>query len=78
MHDDIDEETFQMSSARRRLDSMSIAETAKPPNLVRAGIQLLLILIFSLFAVAVEFVIPLSNDGYFILYSPTFGGISVI
>ncbi|HKG72066.1 MAG TPA: hypothetical protein VKA87_09205 [Nitrososphaeraceae archaeon] len=65
-------------TARRRLDSISIAETAKPPNLVRAGIQLLLILILSLFVVAIEFVILLSNDGYFIWYSPIFGGISVI
>jgi hypothetical protein len=65
-------------TARRRLDSISIAETAKPPNLVRAGIQLLLILILSLFVVAIEFVILLSNDGYFILYSPTFRRISVI
>jgi hypothetical protein len=57
---------------------MSIAETAKLPNLVRAGTQLLLILIFSLFVVAIEFVLLLSNDGYFILYSPTFRRISVI
>ena len=65
--------------ARRKLDSMSIAEIAKPPNLVRAGTQLLLILIFSLFVVAIEFVLLLSNDGYFILYSPpTFRRISVI
>ena len=64
--------------ARRRiLDSISIAETAKLPNLVRAGTQLL-ILIFSLFVVAIEFVLLLSNDGYFILYSPTFRRISVI
>jgi hypothetical protein len=54
-------------TARRRLDSMSIAETAKPPNLVRAVNQLLLlILILSLFVVVVGFVILLSNDGYFI------------
>jgi hypothetical protein len=45
---------------------MSIAETAKLPNLVRAGTQLLLILIFSLFVVAIELVLLLSNDGYFI------------
>ena len=65
-------------TARRRiLDSISIAETAKLPNLVRAGTQLL-ILIFSLFVVAIEFVLLLSNDGYFILYSPTFRRISVI
>ena len=64
--------------ARRRPDSRSIAETAKPPNLVGAGTQLLLILILSLFVVAIEFVILLSNDGYFILYSPTFRRISVI
>ena len=65
-------------TARRRLDSMSIAETAKPPNLVRAGIQLLPFLILSLFVVAIESVILLSNDGNFIWYSPIFGGISVI
>jgi hypothetical protein len=65
-------------TARRILDSISIAETAKLPNLVRAGTQLLLILIFSLFVVAIEFVLLLSNDGYFILYSPTFRRISVI
>ena len=66
-------------TARRRiLDSRSIAETAKLPNLVRAGTQLLLILIFSLCVVAIEFVLLLSNDGYFILYSPTFRRISVI
>jgi hypothetical protein len=64
-------------TARRRLDSMSIAESAKPPDLVRTGIQLL-ILILSLFVVAIEFDILLSNDGYFILYSPIFGEISVI
>jgi hypothetical protein len=64
-------------TARRRLDSMSTAETAIPPNLVRPGIRFLLIWISSLF-VAIEFVILLSNDGYFILYSPIFGGISVI
>jgi hypothetical protein len=65
-------------TARRRLASTSIAETAKPPNLVRACIRLLLIGILSLFVGAIEFVILLSNDGYFILYSPIFGGISVI
>jgi hypothetical protein len=64
--------------ARRRPDSRSIAETAKPPNLVRAGIQLLLIWVLSLFVVAIEFVILLSNDGYFIWHSPIFGEISVI
>jgi hypothetical protein len=57
---------------------MSIAETAKPPNLVRAGTQLLPFLILSLFVVALEFVTLLSNDGYFIWYSPIFGEISVI
>jgi hypothetical protein len=62
---------------RRILDSISIAETAKLPNLVRAGTQLL-ILIFSLFVVAIEFVLLLSNDGYFILYSPSLRRISVI
>ena len=65
-------------TARRKLDSMRIAESAKPPNLVGAGIRLLLILILSLFVVAIEFVILLSNVGYFILYSPIFGQISVI
>jgi hypothetical protein len=49
---------------------MSIAETAKPPNLLLAGIWLLLIL--SLIVGAIEFVILLSNDGYFIWYSPIF------
>jgi hypothetical protein len=63
--------------ARRRLDSMSIAETAKPPNLLLTGIRLL-ILILSLFVVAIGFVILLSNDGYFIVDSPIFGGIGVI
>ena len=65
-------------TARRRLDSMSIAETAKPPNLVRAGTQLLPFLILSLFVGAIEFVILLSIVGYFILYTPLFGGSSVI
>jgi hypothetical protein len=58
-------------TARRRLDSMSTAETAKPPNLVLACVGLLL-LILSLIADAIEFLILLSNDGYFIGYSPIF------
>lgn len=53
---------------------MRIAETAKPPNLVWAGNRLLLILILSLFVVGIEFVILLSNDGYFIWGSPFLGG----
>jgi hypothetical protein len=59
----------------RRTDSRSIAETAKLPNVVRAGI---LLLIWSLLLfIAIEFAILLSNDGYFIV-SPIFGKISII
>jgi hypothetical protein len=61
--------------ARRRLDSRSIAETAKPPNLICEGTYFLLLVLVLLLSDVAILVILVSKDGYFILISPTFGSI---
>jgi hypothetical protein len=62
-------------TARRRLDNRSIAETAKPPNLICEGIHFLLLVLVLLLSDVAILVILVSKGGYFISISPTFGSI---